>query len=127
MGENITYQGSNFVDAGDKKKDSVPKVWAHYVQLQLSYTHSPFLRNNLLHPRSPLVDTLHMRTRSYTSSNKMSTKLYVGNLPEEAKEKDLRDLFQSFGDVSEVAILRGYGFVVSIWASLLQLHIYRFS
>lgn len=44
----------------------------------------------------------------------MATKLYVGNLPETAKEKDLRDLFQSFGDVSEVAVLRGYGFVVSL-------------
>ena len=43
----------------------------------------------------------------------MSTKLYVGNLPEISKEKDIRDLFQSFGDVSEVAVLRGYGFVVS--------------
>lgn len=43
----------------------------------------------------------------------MATKLYVGNLPDSAKEKDLRDLFQSFGDVSEVAVLRGYGFVVS--------------
>lgn len=46
--------------------------------------------------------------------NNMATKLYVGNLPETAKEKDLRDLFQSFGDVSEVAVLRGYGFVVSL-------------
>ena len=44
----------------------------------------------------------------------LSTKLYVGNLPDDAKEKDLRELFQSFGDVSEVAVLRGYGFVVSI-------------
>lgn len=43
----------------------------------------------------------------------MATKLYVGNLPELTKEKDIRDLFQSFGDVSEVAVLRGYGFVVS--------------
>ena len=43
----------------------------------------------------------------------MATKLYVGNVPDVAKEKDLRDLFQSFGDVSEVAVLRGYGFVVN--------------
>lgn len=42
----------------------------------------------------------------------MSTKLYVGNLPEGAKEKDLRELFQAFGEVEEVAALRGYGFVV---------------
>ena len=39
------------------------------------------------------------------------SKLYVGNLPESTKGKDLRDLFESFGTVDEVAILRGYGFV----------------
>lgn len=43
----------------------------------------------------------------------MSTKLYVGNLPDSAKDKDLRELFQAFGEVDEVAVLRGYGFVVS--------------
>lgn len=42
-----------------------------------------------------------------------TTKLYVGNLPDTVKEKDLKDLFQSFGDVSEAAVLGGYGFVVS--------------
>lgn len=41
------------------------------------------------------------------------SKLYVGNVPELAKEKDLRELFEAFGDVEEVAMLRGYGFVVS--------------
>lgn len=41
------------------------------------------------------------------------SKLYVGNVPEGAKEKDLRELFEAFGDVEEVAMLRGYGFVVS--------------
>jgi len=41
----------------------------------------------------------------------MSTKLYVGNLPDSAKDKDLRELFQAFGEVDEVAVLRGYGFV----------------
>ena len=46
-------------------------------------------------------------------SSSVSTKLYVGNLPDSAREKDLRDLFQSFGDVSEVAVLGGYGFIVS--------------
>ena len=43
----------------------------------------------------------------------VGTKLYVGNLPDNAREQSLRDIFQAFGDVSEVAILRGYGFVVS--------------
>lgn len=43
----------------------------------------------------------------------MATKLYVGNLPDSTKDKDLRELFQAFGEVEEVAVLRGYGFVVS--------------
>ncbi len=49
----------------------------------------------------------------------MSTKLYVGNLPPECKDKELRDLFSSFGDVDEVAVFNkddgpGYAFVVSV-------------
>ena len=44
----------------------------------------------------------------------MSTKLYVGNLPESVKEKDLRELFSSFGEVEEIAVFKGYGFVVSV-------------
>jgi RNA recognition motif-containing protein len=44
----------------------------------------------------------------------MSTKLYVGNLPDSVKEKDLRELFSSFGEVDEIAVFKGYGFVVSI-------------
>lgn len=43
----------------------------------------------------------------------MSIKLYVGNVPERAQEKDLKELFEAFGTVEEVAMLRGYGFVVS--------------
>ena len=44
---------------------------------------------------------------------KMATKLYVGNLAETASEKGIRELFESFGQVNEVAVLRGFGFVVS--------------
>lgn len=40
------------------------------------------------------------------------SKLYVGNLPDVVKEKDIRELFSSFGDVEEVAVFRGYAFVV---------------
>ena len=49
----------------------------------------------------------------------MNTKMYVGNLPFDATEDDLRDLFSQHGDVSEIAIVmdretnrpRGFGFV----------------
>ena len=44
---------------------------------------------------------------------KRMSKLYVGNVPEGAKEKELKELFEAFGSVEEVALLRGYGFVVS--------------
>lgn len=40
------------------------------------------------------------------------SKLYVGNLPEEVKEKDIRELFNAFGEVEEVAVFRGFAFVV---------------
>ena len=43
----------------------------------------------------------------------MSTKLYVGNLSDSVTDKHLRDLFEAFGGVDEVAVLRGFGFVVS--------------
>ena len=49
-----------------------------------------------------------------TRDRKMSTKLYVGNVPDGAKDKDLRDLFMAFGEVDEVACLSGYGFVVGL-------------
>lgn len=38
----------------------------------------------------------------------------MGNIPDGAKEKDIQELFQAFGEVEEVALLRGYGFVVSV-------------
>ncbi len=45
--------------------------------------------------------------------------IYVGNLPREAKEGDLREAFEAFGEVSSVKIItdrftgesRGFGFV----------------
>lgn len=41
------------------------------------------------------------------------TKLYVGNLSDETTEKEVKEVFQAFGELEEVAVLRGYGFVVS--------------
>ena len=45
--------------------------------------------------------------------------IYVGNLPREAKEDDLREAFEAFGEVTSVKIItdrftgdsRGFGFV----------------
>jgi RNA recognition motif-containing protein len=49
----------------------------------------------------------------------MSTKLYVGNLPFDVTEDDLRNLFSQQGPVNEIAVImdkatgraRGFGFV----------------
>jgi len=49
----------------------------------------------------------------------MSTKLYVGNLPFDVTENDLRDLFSPHGPVNEIIVImdkatgraRGFGFV----------------
>lgn len=49
----------------------------------------------------------------------MSSKMYVGNIPFETTESDLRSLFSEFGQTTEVALLndretgrpRGFGFV----------------
>ncbi len=46
-------------------------------------------------------------------------KLYVGNLPPSCKEKELRELFSSFGKLEEVAMFSkeegpGYAFIVSV-------------
>ena len=49
----------------------------------------------------------------------MNTKLYVGNLPFDATENDLQDLFAGFGPVTEVNLImdhasgrsRGFAFV----------------
>ena len=48
------------------------------------------------------------------------SKLYVGNIPEGAKDKEIQELFQAFGEVEEVALLRGYGFVVSEQGALFR-------
>ena len=49
----------------------------------------------------------------------MSVKLYVGNLPWAVKDKELKDLFAKFGEVTEAIVIsdkfsgrsKGFGFV----------------
>lgn len=74
----------------------------HYIYGALHNFVPPFLSFVLPPPKAV----------SLSRDNAMS-KLYVGNLSDSANEKDLRELFQAFGEVEEVAVLRGYGFVVS--------------
>ena len=48
------------------------------------------------------------------------TKVFVGNLSRQASERDLKDLFESFGSVEEVDshAQKGFGFVVSLCNTL---------
>ncbi|XP_009328367.1 PREDICTED: RNA-binding protein 4B-like, partial [Pygoscelis adeliae] len=38
-------------------------------------------------------------------------KLFIGNLPREATEQEIRSLFEQYGKVLECDIIKNYGFV----------------
>lgn len=44
----------------------------------------------------------------------VSTKLYIGNLPETCRRVELQGLFEQYGKVIECDIVRNYAFVVRI-------------
>lgn len=44
----------------------------------------------------------------------ISTKLYVGNLPETCRKADLQKMFEAYGKVIECDIVRNYCFIVSL-------------
>ena len=54
------------------------------------------------------------RDRSSRSSvgGIIPTKLYVKRIPESVTSKELNDLFATYGNVTECAIIRSYAFVV---------------
>ena len=41
-----------------------------------------------------------------------NTQIFIAKLPKEAAEEDLRDMFNSYGDIKSIIIKRGYAFVV---------------
>jgi len=41
-----------------------------------------------------------------------STKLYVGNIAHGTTGKELREVFEAFGEIEEVAVKDGFAFVV---------------
>lgn len=43
----------------------------------------------------------------------VTTKLYIGNIPETCRKMDLQKLFEEHGKVVECDIVKNYGFVVS--------------
>lgn len=40
-------------------------------------------------------------------------KVYVGNVPEQVRRAELRELFARFGNIDECDIVRDYAFIVS--------------
>ncbi len=51
----------------------------------------------------------------------MPARLYVGGLSYDVRERDLQDLFKKYGDIREVTIKSGFGFVVRFSPSFLTL------
>lgn len=41
----------------------------------------------------------------------MSTRVYIGRLARDARDRDLERLFKSYGEIREINIKSGYGFV----------------
>lgn len=41
----------------------------------------------------------------------MATRVYIGRLARDARERDLERLFKGYGDIREINIKNGYGFV----------------
>lgn len=44
-----------------------------------------------------------------------TTKIYVGNLPENADNSELQAMFEKYGDVKECDIVKNYAFVVRMF------------
>jgi cold-inducible RNA-binding protein len=74
-------------------------------------------RTALCLPNSP---RLHLKLRIwFLESNKLTKKLYVGNLSYEATESQVRDLFSEYGEIESIAMItdrdsgrfRGFCFV----------------
>ena len=59
-----------------------------------------------------MIFRIRNRIHAYAKGDCRMSKLYVGNVPEGAKEEEIKEMFEAFGSVEEVALLRGYGFVV---------------
>jgi hypothetical protein len=45
------------------------------------------------------------------STKKMSTRVYIGRLARDATKRDLERLFKNYGDIREINVKTGFGFV----------------
>ncbi|KAA0201715.1 hypothetical protein HAZT_HAZT000093 [Hyalella azteca] len=89
----------------------------------------PILGTNPAHLAA--INSFNMGHHQFSKSGKDTTwtKLFVGGLPYETTDKELRAFFEEFGEIEEAAVIydrnteksRGYGFVSSflgmIWGN----------
>jgi arginine/serine-rich splicing factor 4/5/6 len=47
----------------------------------------------------------------------MSTRVYLGRLHRDVRERDVEHLFRRYGNISEIRLMSGFGFVVSMSAN----------
>lgn len=47
-------------------------------------------------------------------SDKMGTRVYVGRLPYDVRERDIEKFFKGYGRIREVLMKDGFAFVVSV-------------
>lgn len=63
-------------------------------------------------PQSEDVDELIVGQNTSPDPNKMpSTRVYVGNLASDCRERDVERFFKGYGRIREIALKNGYGFV----------------
>ena len=41
----------------------------------------------------------------------MATRVYIGRLPRDARERDVEKLFRGYGNIREIKLMNGFGFV----------------
>jgi len=74
-------------------------------------------RDAIMNLNGSVVDGHTMKVEAATSRKgpqTATTKIFVGNLTDNVKAPEIRELFSKYGTVVECDIVRNYGFVVSI-------------
>lgn len=65
------------------------------------------------HTSPPSVETILAALKNvfFFTHAPMATRVYIGRLARDARERDLERLFKGYGDIREINIKNGYGFV----------------
>ena len=60
---------------------------------------------------SPHPDWSRLATQMPGRSDRATTKVFVGNLPDRYPDDSLRELFEQYGEVSECDVIKNFAFV----------------